>query len=232
MDSLKKTARTTGLWYLGLAVTGMLGFLLVRGRLLVDGDAAATATNLVDNETLARFGIAMMFGVVVTQALAALWFYRLYRGVDAFVAVSLTAFGFVNAIAILVGSVFSAAALDTALDASTAPAGDQASTALLLVELEGHAWGVGALFFGLWLIPMGVLAIRSGFMPRPLGWFLVAGGFGYMASAFVAYLAPDAPGAIESILVFPASVGEMWTIGYLLTIGIRQSHPVSEKASR
>lgn len=232
MNPLKRTARMTGLCYLGLAVTGMLGFLVVRGRLLVEGDAAATAANLVDNEMLARFGIAMMFGVVLTQVLVALWFYRLYRGVDPFVAASLTAFGFVNAVTVLVGSMFSAAALDAALDASIAPAGDQASTALLLIELEGHAWGAGALFFGLWLIPMGVLTIRSGFMPRPLGWFLVAGGIGYLASAFVAYLAPDAGSTVESVLVFPASVGEMWTIGYLLSIGIRRPHTPSEGTPR
>jgi uncharacterized protein DUF4386 len=87
---------------------------------------------------------------------------------------------------------------------------------------------VGALFFGLWLIPMGWVAATSGRFPRALGWILVAGGVGYVVSAFVDY-AIDAPTWLVSALAIPATIGELWMIGYLLAVGIR---PTAERPSR
>jgi hypothetical protein len=212
-----RTARVTGLAYLGLAVSGAVGFLAIRSQLYVPHDAIATAANLVGHEPLARLGIAADLAVVLTQVLAALGFFRLFRSVDAFAAAALAAFGFVNAVAVLIGTAFSATALTVALD-GPAPGGDRAQTAQLLYELNGAAWGVGGLFFGLWLIPMGWLARRSRRMPRPLAWVLIGGGIGYIVGAFVTYLAPGAP-ALAQALTVPASVGEFWMMGFLLLRG-------------
>ena len=101
MRSLKATARTTGLLYLGVGITGMLGFLLIRPEIYVAGDAAATLANLVEREMLARLGIALELLVVLTQALAAVWFYKLFRTVSSTAAGSLAAFGLINSTAIL-----------------------------------------------------------------------------------------------------------------------------------
>ncbi|MFJ6199331.1 DUF4386 domain-containing protein [Micromonospora sp. NPDC092111] len=217
MHPLVRTARATGLLYLGLAVTGALGFLLIRPQLFVAGDAAATLARLVEHESLARAGIVLELLVVLTQALTAVWFYRLFRTVDTVAAGSIAAFGLVNAIAIL----GSAALLATATEVALAPLGDAATTTQLLYLVSGNLWTVGALFFGLWLIPMGWCVHRSGWMPRALGWTLVVGGLGYLLSAFTGYLAPGA-GALASALTVPASVGEFWMIGYLLVRGIRR----------
>jgi hypothetical protein len=83
---------------------------------------------------------------------------------------------------------------------------------------------VGALFFGLWLIPMGWCVLRSGWMPRALGWILVGGGVGYVLSAFLRYLVPDAQVLTEA-LAYPASIGEFWMVGYLLIRGVRRQSP-------
>ena len=82
MDALVRTARMTGVFYLGLAITGALGFLLIRPLLFAEGDPSATLANLLENEALARVGVAAELGIVVTQALAAVWFYRLFRAAD------------------------------------------------------------------------------------------------------------------------------------------------------
>lgn len=212
----KRTAHLTGIAYLGLAFSGVVGFLLIRSQLFEPGDAATTTMNLIEREGLARLGIAADVTVVLTQSLAALYFFKLFRDVNTFAAGSLTAFGFVNAAAILVATAFSATALEVALDgAPTASA-----TVLLLYELNTAAWALGGLFFGLWLIPMGWLVLRSGFMPRPLGWILIAGGFGYMLSAYASQLVPDAD-LLADALTVPASVGELWMIAYLLVVGVR-----------
>jgi hypothetical protein len=216
---LIRTARVTGLLYLGLAISGLFGFLLIRPRLFAADDPGATLANLIEHETLARAGIAFELLIVVTQALVALWFYRLFRTADRFAAATIAAFGLVNAVLTLV----SAALLATALEVAHDPIGDAAANVQLLYLVSDAMWGVGTLFFGLWLIPMGWCVLRSGWMPRPLGWILVAGGIGYMLSPFVGYLAGNT--AIADALAVPASVGEFWMIGYLLIRGVRRPAP-------
>jgi Domain of unknown function (DUF4386) len=217
MHPLIRTARVTGLLYLGLAVAGGLGFLFVRSKLFVDGDPGATLANLVGHESLARTGVALELLIVLTQALAAVWFYRLFRTADQLAAGSIAAFGLVNAVVILC----SAALLGTAVDLAVEPVGDTASGVQMLYLVSGALWNVGGIFFGLWLIPVGWCVLRSGWMPRALGWILVVGGVGYVLGAFGRYLVPGVP-ALADALAFPATVGELWMIGYLLVRGVRR----------
>jgi hypothetical protein len=216
MHPLIRTARATGLFYLGLAIAGAAGFLILRPQLFVAGDAAATLANLVEHEALARLGVAFELLVVLTQTFTAAWFYRLFRTVDSTAAAGIAGFGLVNAVAILT----SAALLATASEIAVHPVGTSAADVQVLYLVSGNMWAAGGLFFGLWLIPMGWCVLQSGWMPRPLGWILIAGGVGYVLSAFAGYLLPGA-GAVADILTVPASIGEFWMIGYLLIRGIR-----------
>ncbi|WP_432049586.1 DUF4386 domain-containing protein [Verrucosispora sp. NA02020] len=218
MHPLIRTARATGLFYLSLAIAGALGFLTVRPRIFAAGDADATLAHLVGNESLARVGIALELLVVLAQTFTAVWFYRLFRTVDTTGAGSIAAFGMVNAVAIL----GSAAMLATAVEVATDPFGDAAHTVQLLYLVSGHLWTVGGIFFGLWLIPMGWCVLRSGWLPRALGWTLVVGGVGYVLNAFATYLVPGA-GLLADLLVVPATVGEFWILGYLIVRGVRRS---------
>lgn len=225
MSSLIRTARATGAWYLGLAVTGMLGFLVLRGQIFT-GDSAQTLAHLTDNAALAHLTVVMELLIVITQAVAAVWFYKMLRGINPMAGVSIAAFGLINAVAILASAASMGAAIAVAGDASLAPGGDAAATVGLLEELSAQSWGVGAIFFGLWLIPMGWVALQQRRFPTPLGYALLIGGVGYVASALVGYGVADAPGALIEGLTMPASVGEFWMIGYLLIKGIRtDAHP-------
>lgn len=209
-----RTARTTGLLYLAVAVVAVPGYLVIRPMLFDPDSAAATLSNLVENETLARLGIGLELALVAVQALVGLWFYRLFRHVNTFAAGSLAAFALVNAVAVLASAACLAAALNVAQTPWSADPADAAGAAQLLYVLGGSFWDVGSLFFGLWLIPMGVLALRSG-MPRALGWALLVGGAGYVASTFLTYLAPAAAPVAQALPVL-ATVGEVWMIGWLL----------------
>ena len=202
-------ARITGLAYLGLAVFGLTGQ-LIRNELDAP-DAAGTRANLVAHEGLARLGIAVDLGSVLTQALVAVCFFVLFRHVHAVAAACVTAFGLVNAAMILVATVFST----TALDAAVGGGAGSTDRAMLLTDLQQTAWLTGGLFFGLWLIPMGWLAVRSGSMPRVLGWTLVGGGIGYVLSTYAQALLPDTSWPADVLLV-PATIAELWMIGYLL----------------
>lgn len=215
MTDVKRTARITGLAYLGLAISGFVGFLFVRDQLYVPDDAARTAANLIAHAGLARVGILADLAMVLTQAATAVWFWRLFRPTAPVAAGSIAAFGLVNSVVVLVSAMCTTTALDIALRADAA----SAAQALLLYELSGAAFALGGLFFGLWLMPMGWLAVHSGYMPRPLGWILIAGGVGYLLSVLAAVLAPGIPAAVTA-LVIPATIGEFWMVGYLLVKGV------------
>lgn len=220
MHELTRTARTTGLFYLGIVVTAIPGILVVRPQLFAADDPDATLANLLAHGSLARAAVALELAMVLAQTLAAVWFARLFRTVDSFAASGIAAFGLVSAVVGLV----SAALLGAAIQVSVDPFGDAAATVHLLYLVSHHLWIVGALFFGLWLVPMGWCVLRSGWMPRPLGWILVAGGAGYVISPFVMYLARDAQAVFEA-MAYPASVGELWMVGYLLVRGVRRQAP-------
>ena len=219
----RRTARAAGLWYLALAITGLVGFLLIRPRIYVGGDPAATLANLVERVGLARAGLVLELAIVLTQALAAVWFYKLFRSANRTAAWALAAFGMANAVVILISAAFMATALTVSSDFGLAPGGDAAATVQLMYQLSSNSWGVGSLFFGLWLIPMGYIATSSGLMPKWLGRILVIGGVGYVLSAFVNYGVANAPAWLGEALPLPATVGEFWMIGYLLFKGIRTS---------
>jgi hypothetical protein len=215
MHPLSRTARMTGAFYLGLAVTGMLGFLLIRPQVFIAGDAEAVLAALTGDLPLARLGLVLELGIVVTQVLTALWFFKLFRSVNSFAAGSLATLGLMNAVAIL----GSAATLSTAIQAAERSAAEAAIQASILVQLSEGFWAVGTVFFGAWLIPMGYLALRSGWIWRWLGWVLIGGGVGYVASLLVGILVPDSTLAV-GLLTIPATVGEFGILGYLLIRGV------------
>ncbi|MCA9342428.1 DUF4386 domain-containing protein [Candidatus Saccharibacteria bacterium] len=205
------TAKLTGLFYLGLAITGMVAYLFARDKLYVEGDAVATAANLIKDESMARVGIAAEVALVGFQALAAVWFYKLFRKTDSFSAGLIGVFGMVNAVAILIASAMWVGALNVAL---AGPEVLALGNSQLLFDIHEYIWQVAALFFGLWLIPMGYVAMKAKF-PTALGWFLIAGGVGYVLSTFVTILLPEQT-TLAEVLPMPATVGEFWMIGYLL----------------
>ena len=223
MHPLSRTARLTGAFYLGLALTGMLGFLLIRPQVFVSGESAVVLEALAGNLPLARLGLLLELGIVVTQVLTALWFFKLFRGVNSFAAGSLATLGLMNAVAIL----GSAASLSTAIQLAESSSADAAVQASLLIVLSEGFWAAGVVFFGAWLIPMGLLVMQSGFAWRWIGWVLVVGGIGYIASIVLVTLAPEAT-AVADLLVIPATIGEFSIMLSLLIRGVPAGAAVVE----
>lgn len=215
--NLIQTARLTGLWYLLLAASGMVGFLTLHSQVYDADDAAKTLANLTHKETLARTRLLFEFIIIMSQALAAVWFFKLFKDINHFAAWSLAAWGTVNAVAIMISAIAMGGALDVAQ--SSFPTDYKVSMIMLLQQFIKHAWAVGSLFFGLWLIPMGYVVTSSQRMPVWLGRVLMLGGIGYILSAFISYA--GIKGAWLNMLVIPATVGEFWMVGYLLIFGIR-----------
>jgi len=89
--------------------------------------------------------------------------------------------------------------------------------AMLLLELQRGAHIINELVSGLWLLPLGSLAIRSGYFPRVVGALLVIGGVSWLAHLFVQVLAPDLTAAASPLIA--GTVGELVFIVWLLVKG-------------
>jgi hypothetical protein len=215
---LVKTARLTGIWYLALGITGMVGFLVIHPKIYITDDPSQTLLNLSEKELLARVRLVFEFLIVVSQALAAVWFYKLFRSFDESGAWALGIWGTVNSVVIMISGIAMATAIELATS-SVQPVGDKVMAIELLQQISNNSWGVGSLFFGLWLLPMGAIVIRSGRMPVWMGRILIIGGAGYILHTFIGYLGYS--NSYLELMVIPATIGEFWMIGYLLIFGIR-----------
>ena len=215
-SQLVATARTAGIWYLMMAVSGILGFLIFHSQVF-DANPEKTLTNLTESESLARVRLLLEFAIVVSQALTAVWFYKLFRNINNWAAWAVGAWGMVNAVAIMISAISMGSAIEIA--SSSQVLDDKVVLIELLSSLITNSWGVGSLFFGLWLIPLGYIVTSSKRMPVWLGRTLIIGGIGYLLSVVGSYTGIENP--IFDYLTIPATVGEFWMIGYLLIFGIR-----------
>ena len=212
-----KTARTAGIWYLLMAISGILGFIVFHPQVFAAGDIQQTLTNLMEGAATARIRLLLEFAIIASQALTAVWFYRLFRATNEWASWAVGAWGMVNAIAIMISAIAMGSAIEIAGSSQTL------DNKLVLVELLGnvvkHAWGIGGLFFGLWLMPLGYIITSSRRMPVWLGRTMIAGGIGYLLSTTINYGGWESP--VTEFLTLPATIGEFWMIGYLLIFGIR-----------
>lgn len=83
---LIKTARLTGVWYLILAISGIVGFMVLHSRVFDIGESQKTLNNLIELSSIARLSLAFELIIIVSQALAAVWFYKLFGGINKWVA--------------------------------------------------------------------------------------------------------------------------------------------------
>ena len=148
---LISTARLTGLWYLILAVSGVLGFLILHPQIYIANEPEKTLANLMEKESIARIRLLFELVIVISQALAAVWFYKLFKNSNEWGAYTLSIWGMMNSAVIMV----SAISMGTVLEVASSPVlsfSDKVSMVFILEQLMTNAWGVGGLFFGLWLI--------------------------------------------------------------------------------
>lgn len=212
------SARITGVWYLTLAISGALGFMIFHPQIFVSNDPQKTLTNLTNLQSISRIRLLFELLIIVSQALTAVWFYKLFREINAWAAWAVGIWGMMNSAAIMISAISMSSAIEIA-KSSTQTYQEKIVLIQLLGNLITNAWGVGSLFFGLWLIPMGYIIVNSRRMPVWLGRILLIGGIGYLISTFIKYIVIDNP--LLELLVVPATIGEFWMIGYLLIYGIR-----------
>ncbi len=222
-NNLVTTARITGSWYLLLAISGILGFGVFHSKIFITGDTGKTLTNLTEQVTTARIRLVLELLIIASQALSAVWFYKLLNRINGWAAFALAGWGLMNCAAIMVSAIAMGAAIQVA-NVATLPFQEKIIIIQLLSSVIANAWVVGGLFFGLWLLPMGYVIVTSRRMPLWLGWTLIIGGVGYIVSTFLNCIGFS--NAFVNSLTIPATIGEFWMIGYLLMYGIRPEKPI------
>jgi hypothetical protein len=218
MHPINKAAHVAGAVYLSLVLTAPFGLLYVPSKLIVRGNAIATANNILTHETLFRLGIvADLFGSVIFICLG-LALYRLLSSVNkmwagamvALVLVSAT-IGFMNvlnniaALTLFRGADFLAVLEKPQRDA----------LAYLFIRLHNQGEFMNEIFWGLWLFPFGLLVYRSGFLPRFLGVWLMLACFGWLALSLMALVSSpyyDAVFRIAQPLLFAELAIMLWLL--------------------
>lgn len=223
MNSTKKRARVAGLLYVLMSIPAGFSLLYVPSVLIVPGDATATANKIQASEFLFRIGIVGELICATGFIFVALALYRLFKGVDKTQA-SLMVTLFVVSVPISFLNVLNQIAALTLLSGASflSVFDPRQLNALVMVFLSLHDHGIflAQIFWGLWLVPFGVLVFKSGFLPRILGVLLIIACFGYLAISFAHFLSP-AYGQIVSRFAMVLTLGELPIMLWLLIKGAK-----------
>jgi hypothetical protein len=194
MHPLKKAARIAGAIYLSMVVTGPFSLIYVPNKLIVRGNATATADNILAHETMYRLAIlADLTGAVIFICLGVA-LYKLLGGVSRTWAGLMIAFVLVSAAVGFLNTLNNIAALTLFRGADFLAVFDKPqrdALAYLFVRLHSQGVLINEIFWGLWLFPFGLLVFRSGFLPRFIGVWLMINCFGYVALSVTALFFPD-----------------------------------------
>lgn len=224
MSSPKRLARIAGLLYLIVGVFGGFAVGYVTPIVYIPGNAATTTANVVANAGLVRIGVLADLLQATVFVLLGMTLYLLLRHVHKNAATAMVVLVAIAATIMCLDKVFQFAALRVAGDASYAVAfGVTGSKALVLLLLDMHNYGylIAQIFFGLWLVPLGYLAYKSGMFPKALGIVLVMAGVSYLVDMLAAFVVPDFGKQIHGFLAIPPTIAEVWMLGYLLVKGVK-----------
>jgi len=216
--------RVAGFLYLLLALVGPIRLMYIPSTLFASGNASATADNIATHESLFRLGIVSDLLTGTLSIFVALALYRLLNGVDHNLAVLMMILGTLMVTPIyFMNSVNDAAALLLARGAGFLSVFDKPQReafATLFLRLHHHGVLANEIFWGLWLFPFGLLVIKSRFLPRFLGVWLIIGGFSYLAISFTGLLLPRYENTVGNA-AFPGMASEVAIMLWLLIKGAR-----------
>src|SRR5438445_5034609 len=228
MSPPKRLARIAGLLYLFVGIFGGFALGYVSPSLYLPGNAAGTAANVLASPGLVRIGVLADLLQATVFVFLGMTLYLLLRHVNKNAATAMVVIVAIATTVMCLDKVFQFAALRVATDPSYAAAfGIAGSNALVLLLLDIHNYGylIAQIFFGLWLMPLGFLAYKSGFFPRALGVVLIVAGTAYVVDMLAAFVSPELGKAVHGYLAVPPIIAEVWMLGYLLLFGVRRAAP-------
>jgi uncharacterized protein DUF4386 len=219
--SLKKTARLAGLLYLLLALGAIYGYFYVSPKIMVNGDNVATARNMIAHESLYRSSIASDVLTNILFVAVVLLLFRLLRQVNEYLAKLMVALVIVAIPVALLGGALKLTSFAIFKSDPGSFQSAQIEFAETLTRLRSYSNQMITIFWGLWLLPLGVLVYKSVFMPRILGILLIINGFGYIITSLTFMLFPGSLTTVSKFMFPTYFVGEIPFIFWLLIVGVR-----------
>jgi Domain of unknown function (DUF4386) len=219
-------ARIAGVLYLIIIVIGILGEAFVRSRLIVSGDATATAERIRASEFLWRVSIAGEFFLLICAVALALIFYVLLRPVSRDLALLAAFFNLISIALEAAASLHLLATLFPLANANYLKVLDPKQLdALAYLSTRSHEYGFGVslIFFGCVCLVLGYLIFRSGYLPKVLGVLMQIAGLSYLMNSFALILSPSFANRLFPAVLLPAFVGEASLCLWLLVKGVNVS---------
>jgi len=215
--SLGPRARLTGVVYLFYFLTAVLGEVFLRG-LVVDGDAAATANNILAHQPLFRLGLAT--GLIATACYIAVTalFYDLFKPVNRSLSLIAAFFSLVGCAILAFASLFQLAplvVLGGGQYLSVFGVGQLQALAYLFFELYGLGVNICFVFFGVYCLLIGYLIFRSAFLPRILGVPMAFAGLGWLT-----FLSPPLANYLSPYILVLGFLAELALMLWLLVMGV------------
>jgi len=223
MRDEKRLARIAGCLYLVVAVLGGFAELVVRSSIVEPGDPTATAENIRSSATLFRLGFVADLVQATFFLFTAMALYLLLKHVNKLIAQAMVTLVAISVAIISLNLLNQYMALSIATGAgytsTFGPVGSDRLT-MLFVDMHHNGYLIAQMFFGLWLVPLGYLVVRSGLFPKVLGVLLALGGVAYIVDLLVTFLAPGVAETISPYVLIPV-YSEVLFLVYLLVKGVR-----------
>ena len=226
--SPRSKARLAGAFYLLVFVTGALA--APSGRLIVAGDADATAVSITSHEALYLSGATGYILNVACYIVVTALFYQLFKPAGRTLSLTAAFFSLVGCATQAVTCVFYIAPVIFLSGDKYLSAFDPAQVhafALLSLKLFSTGYDVGLAFFGFYCLLIGWLILRSTFMPKAIGVLMVIAGVGWLT-----FNAPVAASHLQPYIVLPGFVGELSLTLWLLIKGIDEQRWLTQAATK
>lgn len=221
--SLKNTARIAGLLYLLLVITGVYGIMYIPSQIIVPGDAVTTAKNMISNEFLFRTGF---FNDIISNTIflfLVLVLYRLFKQVNENQAKLMFALVIVQIPCVFIMEAFNITSLMILKGEvlKTFELSQRQDLAMLFLKINGYGTLPLEMFWGLWLLPFGLLVYKSEFIPRIFGILLVIAGIAYMIDSTISLLFPSYSLFVKTPTLLLVAIGEISITLWLLIKGVK-----------
>jgi hypothetical protein len=221
--SIKKIARVGGLLYLIIIVAGIFTEIFVRDKLIVSGDATATANNIMASPFMWRIGIACDIIMHVCDVPLMVILYVLLKPVNKYLALLAMVFTLTQS-AVMVASKLSLL-MPLFLAANTEylkafELNQVHALTYLSIKMDGYGFGIGLIFFGFACLVNGYLLFRSGYFPKALGVMMQIAGICYLINSFVLILAPHLADMMFPSILLPSFIAETSFCFWLLSKGV------------
>ncbi len=192
--SIKATARIAGILYFLQIPLGVFGIIYIPQVLFVPNDLSTTVSNILSNESMFRMSIVSAIVCALITVLTAYFIHKVLKPVDKTLAKLIVIFTYIVAPITMLNELNHIAILLILKKAEirTAFSTNQIHSAIrFFIELHNYGLQIAHIFFGLWLLPMGYLVIKSGYIPKIIGYLLLVTCLGYLVDFVMFFLFPD-----------------------------------------